>query len=326
MSEDIETKQSRSATIRTVAPLFIVNALAVYGQLAYALDDVAPAGWPLLARIALAIGFATAVESVALYVGWHAHDALLLRSHATARQLRRWSFLIAGAVAAMNYTHFTADWRKPTAAACAFGLLSLLSPWMWGLHTRRAARLQLLKEQRADGQGAEFSSERRRAFPILTWQARRWSIMNNVHDPIEAWTGYLAERKQQGTPVTPAEAPGLMEYVTPVRIPSVPRPVASTSGRVARWDVEKAVALILDGKSNADIMDAIQGLTPKPLQRTRRCAVMLQSGMDESEVAKAVSLSPAHVQRIRAAMLDAGWDGRPASSEVLAPFRAAPAA
>jgi hypothetical protein len=207
-------KPASAATLKAVAPLIVVNGLAVYGQLAYALEHIAPTDWVLPARVALAIGFAAAVESVALYVGWHAHDALLLKSHATARNLRRWSFLIAATVAAMNYAHFAAKDMHPTAAACAFGLLSLLSPWMWGLHTRRAARLQLLKERKVDDGGAEFSSERRRAFPYRTWQARRWSIDHGITDPREAWVGYNAERRAKAlerrianTPTGPAAQP-----------------------------------------------------------------------------------------------------------------------
>src|SRR5512138_2664067 len=109
MTTTEHTETPKGAIAKTVAPLLVVNALTVYGQLAYAMEDVAPAIWPLLSRIMLAIGFAMAVESVALYIQWHAHDALLLRSHSTARSLRRWSFLIALAVAAMNYSHFTPD-------------------------------------------------------------------------------------------------------------------------------------------------------------------------------------------------------------------------
>ncbi len=186
--------KSTGATIRAVGPLALVNGLAVYGQLAYAHEHIAPTGWPDLARIGLAVAFAAACESVALYVGWHAHDALLLKAHSTARRLRRASYLIAAVFGLMNYAHFAGPGMAPTAAAGAFGLLSLLSPWLWGLHTRRSQRLQLLRERRADEAGAEFSAERRRNFPIRTFLARRWSIDHGVTDPLEAWRGYNADR------------------------------------------------------------------------------------------------------------------------------------
>lgn len=283
-----QTESTGRATVIAVAPLVVVNALAVYGQLAYAMEHIAPETWLMPARVALSIGFAAAVESVALYVGWHAHDALLLRSHSTARALRRWSFIIAACVAAMNYAHFARPDMKPTAAAVAFGMLSLLSPWMWGLHSRRAARIQLLKERRVDDAGAEFSSTRKRAFPIRSLRAYRWSIDHNVTDPVAAWDGYHGRTQ----PVD-----------VPVPVPSVRdiRP-ASTSSRVASWDVEKAVTMLRTDATAQDVMDAT-GVGAKPLQLLRRCVRFLDEGLDVETVAARVPCSLAHVRRVQAAMV-----------------------
>jgi hypothetical protein len=185
------------AKVRVLAPLVIVNGAAVYGQLDYAYREVAPRDWNTASKIALALMFALAVESIALYIQWHAHDALMQKSHATAARLRRNSYLVASVVASINYTHF-ADGSifRPTAAAVAFGLLSSMSPWLWGLHTRRAQHVQLLAsdEHLIDDGGAEFSTARRRAFPIRTWHARRWSIDHSEQDPRVAWREYNAER------------------------------------------------------------------------------------------------------------------------------------
>ena len=294
-----QTESTGRATVIAVAPLVVVNALAVYGQLAYAMEHIAPATWPAPARVALSIGFAAAVESVALYVGWHAHDALLLRSHSTARALRRWSFLIAACVAAMNYAHFALSGMKPTAAAVAFGMLSLLSPWMWGLHSRRAARIQLLKERRVDDAGAEFSSTRKRAFPIRTAKAYRWSIDHNVTDPVEAWNGYHGRTNGQilnraGVAMIPT-----VTSSTPPRPPALPS--GRTSSRVASWDVEKAVAMLRTDATVQDVMDAT-GVGAKPLQLLRRCVRFLDEGMDAEAVAARVPCSLSHVQRVKAAM------------------------
>jgi hypothetical protein len=185
------------AAARPVAPLLVVNGVAVGGQIAYAYADVAPADWLPLARLGLAVGFAAAVESISLYVGWHAHDALLAKAYATATQLRRASYLIAAVVAAINYSHFAGRALAPTPAAVAFGLLSLLSPWLWGLHTRRAQHVQLVRQDLVDETGAVFDPARRRAFPFRSWAARRWSIDQGVRDPRQAWTGYNAERRRR---------------------------------------------------------------------------------------------------------------------------------
>lgn len=294
-----QTESNRGAIARAVAPLLVVNALTVYGQLAYAMAHIAPATWPLLARVALSIGFAVAIESVSLYVQWHAHDALLLKSHSTARSLRRWSFLIAAAVGAMNYSHFAAAGLHPTAAAIAFGMLSLLSPWMWGLHSRRAARIQLLKERRVDDAGAEFSTARKRAFPIRSWKAYRHSIDFGITDPREAWDAYngrvdvVASIPQQRVSSRPSGPDEVLDGVM--------RQVVRTSTKVAAWDVEKAVAMLLVDASAQDVMD-VTGVTAKPLQLLRRAMRFLGEGMDAEATAVRVPCSLAHVQRIQAAM------------------------
>ncbi|MDM4720131.1 hypothetical protein QTQ03_26560 [Micromonospora sp. WMMA1363] len=184
-----------AAKLRPVLPLLLINGGAAYAQAAYAYNQIAPADWNTTSRVAFAIAFAAALESIAVYVQWHAHDALLLKAHATAASLRRAAWVIAAVVAAINYAHF-ADGIAPTAAAVAFALLSLLSPWLWGLHTRRAQHVQLLAEDAdlIDDAGVEFSPKRRRMFPIRSLMAARWSIEHNERDPRKAWDGYHTER------------------------------------------------------------------------------------------------------------------------------------
>lgn len=275
--------------LKAATPLFVVNALTVYAQGAYAYTSVAPQTWSPVFRVILAIGFAIATESVSLYVQWHAHDALLLKSHATARQLRRASYVIAAAVATMNYSHFAADGMRPTAAAVAFGMLSLLSPWMWGLHTRRAARVQLLKERRADEGGAEFSSERRRAFPVLTWKARRWSIMHNVTDPVQAWTAFIAERN--GTPAAPKAPKAPTMDIAPV-----------SGGPAVRWDLDKVVAMVVRGEDKDAIMSATN-VSVKNYQRTRRVIKAIQANAPDMSIVKS-DVTAKFVKAVRRAMED----------------------
>lgn len=178
--------------LRPVAPLLAVNGLALVGQVGYGLDHLSPgAAWPV--RLAVAVLFAGALESIALYVGWHSHVALLVGASASAARLRVASYVVAGVVAGINYSHF-ADGTSPTAPALAYGLVSLLSPWLWGLHSRRELHLALERAGVVDHTGARFSAERWRAFPWRTRGARRWSIDHGITDPREAWTGYAAER------------------------------------------------------------------------------------------------------------------------------------
>lgn len=93
--------------------------------------------------------------------------------------------------------------------------------------------------------------------------------------------------------------------VAPVRIPSLPKAVAASRTRSASWDVEKVVALILDGKEDAEITSAVE-LGAKTLQRTRRVVKLLQADMTPEDIKAEINppMSLAHITRIRAAMSD----------------------
>lgn len=189
-AERRDAVRALAGRVRPVAPLLAVNGAAVYGQLGYGYDHLTGAGTPAAARLLIAVLVAVSAESVALYVGWHAHDALLSGASVTAARLRRASYAIAGCMGAVNYAHFAGAGLTPTPAAVVFALFSLLSPWLWGLHTRWAQHVQLIGAGLVDCPGAVFGAERRRAFPLRTIAARRWSIDHNVVDPQEAWVGY----------------------------------------------------------------------------------------------------------------------------------------
>ncbi len=188
------------ARVVPVLPLLIVTGFAVYGQTLFGVDAYSPVTWPLEQRIGVAIGVAVGIESVGNYVQWHAHDALLMRATSTAARLRRASYLIALGIAAINYSHFADPGWRPTPAAIVFAAFSASSPWLWGLHTRRAQRVQLTREGQIDASGATFSAERWRAFPFRTWSARRFSIDHSITDPRAAWEDFRAARAERPRP------------------------------------------------------------------------------------------------------------------------------
>lgn len=305
------------ARLRLLAPLLIVNAAAVGGQVSYAYVEIAPSEWGPAARLALALGFAAAVESVALYVGWHAHDALLQKAHATAARLRRTSYLIAAVVASINYAHFAGDWLAPTAAAVAFGLLSFLSPWLWGLHTRRVQHVQLVREDLVDETGVEFDPARRRAFPFRSWAARRWSIDHNVRDPRQAWEGYNAERRARLAERSAAPPSGRVAAAwAALRGRAVPATEAAADppddAVTDPWRYAEPVAPVASGDddtnttTDGDTKPAKR--TPRKTTRTRQpgrqtaaervaAAVAKRPDSTQGEIAKRLSVSLRTVQR-----------------------------
>jgi len=110
-------------------------------------------------------------------------------------------------------------------------------------------------------------------------------------------------------PIVPLAAPAAAPKPKPAPRPETktdaPKTEAKPSaGRVASWDVEKAVRLHADGRTDEDVLLLVDGLTAKPWQRTKRAIkIMTQdaSTTDES-VSEIVGQSAAHVARVRAAM------------------------
>jgi hypothetical protein len=112
-------------------PIVLVNAVAFTGQLEF-LRAHLPIGLPGQILVAVAL------ESVAVYLAYHAHVAQLADD--SAMRLRLAAYAWAAGIAAMNYSHYAGPHWRPTFAALAFALCSAASPWLWSVHSRRASR------------------------------------------------------------------------------------------------------------------------------------------------------------------------------------------
>lgn len=115
-------------------PIVAVNSVAFYGQLSYL--NVHP-GIPSGIRLLMA----AALESVAIYYAWQAHLAQLADD--ASLRLALTAYAVAMVIGAMNYSHFCAPGWRPTFLAVAFAGASVLSPAMWGTHSRRVSRDKL---------------------------------------------------------------------------------------------------------------------------------------------------------------------------------------
>jgi hypothetical protein len=112
-------------------PVVLVNAVAFSGQLAFLRGHLP---WPPAGQVLVAV----TLESVAVYLAWQAH--LALAADDSALRLRLAAYGFAAVIGVMNYSHWMAPHWRPTFAAVTFGLMSVSSPWLWSVHSRRASR------------------------------------------------------------------------------------------------------------------------------------------------------------------------------------------
>lgn len=117
-------------------PVVLVNVVAFAGQLAF-LHTHLP--WPPIGQVLLAV----TLESVAVYLAFHAHLAQMANDSALRLRLAAYAFALV--IGAMNYSHYAGPGWRPTFAAVALGLMSASSPWLWSVHSRRVSRDALLE-------------------------------------------------------------------------------------------------------------------------------------------------------------------------------------
>jgi len=174
-----------------------VNAVAVLGQvvaLTLGLD------WPWWAAIPLAL----VVESVAVNVGYIAHDKLI--NGYSAGWLRFLSYGIGAAVGWFNYDHNSspgADGQPPATAdyAVVFGAASLLSPVLWQIYSQWKHWQQLRDADLLDARAPKFSRARWMLWLGETFYITRRAVRHGVSDRAEAVRRFQPEyerRKRKG--------------------------------------------------------------------------------------------------------------------------------
>lgn len=209
-------------TVAAAVPIVLVNSTAFIGQFAWTLQHVP---WIVPGQVL----FSVAIESVAIYLAWHAHLAQLAND--SASRLKLGAYLFALIIGAMNYSHYAAGWR-PNALAVGLGLMSALSPWLWGIHTRRTSRDKLMERGLVEEHAVRLGATR------WMWHAYRSSrVMFRATwvgetDPQRAigafteqgWGGLVPAAPDRGAlPGAPAAAPVAQPDVPAIESAPAPR-------------------------------------------------------------------------------------------------------
>jgi hypothetical protein len=168
-------------------PVVLVNAVAFAGQLAFLREHLP---WPLAGQLMMA----AALESIAVYLAFHAHVAALAND--AALRLRLASYAFAAVIATMNYSHYAAPGWRPTFPAVAIGLMSASSPWLWAVHSRRASRDKMMAAGLIEPHALRLGATRWLWHPVRSARVMYHATWAGITDPRDAITGWGASRQR----------------------------------------------------------------------------------------------------------------------------------
>lgn len=180
-------------------PIVLVNSVAFAGQLAFLRGHLP---WPLAGQVLVAV----TLESVSVYLAWQAH--LALAADDSAMRLRMAAYGFAAVIGACNYSHYMAPHWRPTFAAVTFGLMSVSSPWLWSVHSRRASRDALLALNKIEPHAVRLGATRWTWHPVRSTKVMFHATWAGENDPVKAIALVAAAD-------APADVPGDTADVAP---------------------------------------------------------------------------------------------------------------
>lgn len=211
-------------TITAAVPVVLVNATAFTGQLGF-LNQHVP--WPGPGRVLIAV----TLETVAIYIMFHAHAAQMANDSATRLKLGAYTFALI--IGGMNYSHYAGPNWRPTFMAVAMFLMSTLSPWLWNIHSRRTSRDALMAQGLIEPHAVRLGANRWMWHGLRCFRAMYWATWHGVNDPqrvVEHFQSLYgtpdqqhAVRQAERVYTAPAVPAGPVQETAPAPVP-VPAP------------------------------------------------------------------------------------------------------
>ena len=247
-------------------PIVLVNAVAFAGQLAFLRVHLP---WPLAGQVLVAV----TLESVAVYLAWQAHLALVADDSALRLRLAAYAFALV--IGVMNYSHYMAPHWRPTFAAVTFGLMSASSPWLWSVHSRRVSRDALKADNQIEAHAVRLGMTRWAWHPIKSYRVMRLATWKGENTPKAAIALFDDGRVRSGQPgKNGGEGTGLVGS-TCVQVAAVTAPGQAVDKRVDKPGqrgpaLDKAAAAIRRHPDWTDVALAKSaGVSTKTVQRAR---------------------------------------------------------
>jgi hypothetical protein len=240
-------------------PVLAVNACAFLGQLGYFHTHLT--AWGLPGQLLVA----AALESIAVFLSYHAHIARI--GDDPAFRLQMSAYALALIIGALNYSHWaSADWR-PNPIAITFALMSAVSPWLWGIHSRRESRDTLKASGLIEPHAVRLGSTRWTWHPYRSARTMFRATWEGTTNPAEAIAADKAARDAKDAADLPATEidPALLAAM------SARDRLIWAWGVIGTTDVPKAAALLA---SNGVTIDQSHARTiRKQLETTAATAI-----------------------------------------------------
>lgn len=286
--QDPGARAPRSRAVAAAIPVILVNTVAFAGQLAFLREHL---HWPLAGQIVMAV----ALESIAVYLAYHAHVAQVVND--SALRLRLASYAFGAGIGAMNYSHYAGPGWRPTFSAVAVGLMSASSPWLWAIHSRRASRDVLLASGQIEPHALRLGPTRWMWHPYRSYRVMFKATWAGITAPREAIRSWEHERSRPAAPAgapavtAPASRSGKREQIqersapapgiaAPPSPPALPAPVAPETGH-------PTVDATEPGAAEEQTMTAPSPSRVRSIQSQReRLAALVQAARDAEAKAK----------------------------------------
>jgi hypothetical protein len=232
--------------VAAIVPVLAVNACAFLGQLGYLHTHLT--AWGLPGQILVAF----TLESIAVYLSYHAHVARLADDAAFRMQTS--AYCLALVIGVMNYSHWCEPHWHPTPIAITFALMSTVSPWLWGIHSRRESRDKLKARGLIEPHAVRLGSTRWTWHPVRSVLVMWRATWEGITTPAEAIAAHEAARAAKAADKLP-----VIEFDAAMLAALSPRErLVVAFGAVGAIDVPKALAVLEQHGVSVDQSHAYQ--------------------------------------------------------------------
>lgn len=242
-------------------PVLAVNACAFLGQLGYFHTHLT--AWGLPGQLLVA----AALESIAVFLSYHAHVARTGDDPAFRLQMSAYSLALV--IGALNYSHWASAHWRPNPIAITFALMSAVSPWLWGIHSRRESRDALKAHGLIEPHAVRLGSTRWTWHPYRSARTMFRATWEGITSPAEAIAADTAAREAAKLPAVEVD-PAMLAAMPPKDR------IFLAFGVVGGLDVPKALAWLDSMGATVDASNAREHR--RKLIELARAATAIESG------------------------------------------------